>query len=167
MGDAVRRVTVAVELGTRLSGLAAVGDAVWVAVEGRNEVAQINTATNRVDAVVSLPGPPVWLVASEDALWVSSARASVVWRVDLASLEIVAELPMAAVPLDMVYVAGHVWVPNRSDGLVTRIDPATDATTEIEVTGGIYVLEQVGERIWVLDFDDAEAYVIDPALVDP
>lgn len=59
-----------------------------------------------------------------------------------------------------------MWVPNRVDGTVTRIDAETGAVGDtIDLGPGIWVVEAVGEEVWVLDFSGTAIYRIDPTLV--
>jgi streptogramin lyase len=125
-----------------LPSLVAVGaGAGWVAT-GRGAVARIDTASNRVVAVVKLlPARPTAIAVAAGSVWVASGGDGVV-RIDATTNRVLGTLRLDLYAERVAVGGGVIWVGGPTTdpiveiaGAVARIDAATGRVREIVPTG--------------------------------
>jgi DNA-binding beta-propeller fold protein YncE len=100
----------------------AVGDGgVWVANPDARTLSRISVTRNRVDSVLTFPGPPTHIAASSDGVWVTDGTSSVAAALNSAPGRIVT-VPVGAEPTGLAAVGDTVWVASTAAGTLSRID---------------------------------------------
>ncbi len=133
--------------------MAITAGAVWSTSTRPDLVQRIDPATNRVDALVPLPGAAcAGLAVGLGSLWVPvcGARPGIV-RIDLARARIQAVLPLeAVVPESGIAVSGDsLWAPLAGTGKLARLDPETGRVRQmIAVAPGTFNPVYADGMIW-------------------
>jgi YVTN family beta-propeller protein len=112
----------------------AVGDGgVWVADVDAHTVSRISVTGNRVDKVLTFPGPPNHIAATGNGLWVTDGTGDVAAALNGDRGRIVT-VPVGGEPTGLTAVGNTVWVASTANGTLSRIDarrPAVVATVRV------------------------------------
>ncbi len=132
----------------RTAGVMTVGDGgVWVADPDARTMSRISPARDRVDEVVSTPGPASHLTTAGHSLWVTDGTDGVTV---VGAGGRIRTIPVGGEPTGLATGAGSVWVASTAAGTLPRVDPARDTVT---ATGGVgerpYAVAASPQAIWV------------------
>ena len=105
-------------------GVAVGAGRVWMVVDAKGALAQINPNTGSIVATVHLPPGSYNPVFSEGRIWVSQADGSELTVVDVRTAKVLDHIPTGAHPRFLTAGGGAVWTLNQGDGSLTRIDAA-------------------------------------------
>jgi YVTN family beta-propeller protein len=116
------------------TGIAYLGNALWLLTSGPSSLLELDPETGAVLAKVPVTprGTPKhaiveswWVAPGGGSLWVLNANWDRVTRVDPATASVVATIPVPVeVPFGVVFYRGAAWVAGA--GVVVRVDPATN-----------------------------------------
>jgi streptogramin lyase len=132
----------------RTAGVMAAGDGgVWVADPDARTVSRISPARDRVDEVVSTPGPATHLTTAGHRLWATDGTAGVTV---VGAGGHTRTIPVGGQPTGLATGAGSVWVASTAAGTLTRIDPDRDTVTAtVRVGERPYAVAASRQAIWV------------------
>lgn len=132
----------------RTAGVMAVGDGgVWVADPDTRTMSRISPAHDRVDEVVTTPGPATHLTAASHSLWVTDGTDGVTV---IGAGGHTRTVPVGGEPTGLATGAGSVWVASTAAGTLTRIDPDRDTVTAtVRVGERPYAVAASPQAIWV------------------
>jgi hypothetical protein len=132
----------------RTAGAMAAGDGgVWVADPDARTVSRINPARDRVDEVVSTPGPVTHLTTASHRVWVTDGtdRVTVVGTGGR-----IRSIPVGGEPTGLATGAGSVWVASTAAGTLTRVNPGRETVTAtVRVGDRPYAVAASPQAIWV------------------
>jgi streptogramin lyase len=137
---------------------------VWIGLQGSNDIARIDPATNKVTKIAIGHGSELCLDVHTDGVWVSDDIAGTVTHLDPATDRVVAIVKVGQGPSDGTRGPdGLEWIPNVGDGTVTRIDPATDRVVDtVTVVGKPFVARSSFGSVWVGDFGGSQLWRLTP-----
>ena len=153
----VTRLRIQAHIPTRdlVGGITSAAGSVWaVATYPRQEVLQIDPASNAVVARIPLGGTPApsqvaWITYGSGALWVSRSLAGEVDRIDPSTRAITARVAVDD-PYDVAVAGDTVFVPqfdpyqwstiNASTASITSTHPATGPSSTVFDRGAIWML---------------------------
>ncbi len=169
-----------VDLGARVTRLAAGEDAIWALrmhgeERGPSDLVEVDPATGRiVGRPVPLPGVGVDLDVGEGGVWVATTREDaagaaigrgILLRVDRRSHRVLARLLVGHGPRGVAAGEGAVWVTNAKDNTLVRVDPAAGrviATVPVGNEPGLVLAGAGG--VWVqTELLEAPLHRIDPS----
>ena len=107
----------------------AIGDSVWISNNPKNNISQLDSATNKVGSVITVAKTPCsGLAIAFGSVWVPICSDGSVQRVDAKSQKIVAAIPSGVANTEggITAGAGSIWMPSDAAGMLSRMDPATN-----------------------------------------
>ena len=152
-----------VPLGTSLSGVAAGGEAVWVASPSQDTVSRIDPVARAVVQTIPVGSSPTGLAVGAGAVWVTNYYGATVSRIDPSVDRVVQTIPVGGAPAGVAVGDGSVWVANGSDGTVSRINAVSGGVTGTISLGGagatdvavgagsVWVSDEAGDRVVQID----------------
>lgn len=143
--------------------MAITSTATWVAAANVNHVVQLDAATDRVAAIVTVSNPCSGLAADFGSLWVPSCGAHALFRVDLEAGKIIAKISVAPANSEggITTGAGSVWVPTR--GGLARIDAASNKVVAlIRIPSGSYAAAFGDGAVWITSTKHSRLTRVDP-----
>ncbi len=137
-------------------GMAATGDAIWVASSADDRVLRLDPRTGRLTGSVPVAGRrgrrlagPLRLAAGAGGLWVADTLSDSVSRIDPRLAAVSATIPVGKRPTHIAATRGAVWVLNADDATVARVDPgAGRVTARVRVPGATALAASAG-TVWV------------------
>ncbi len=132
----------------RTAGVMAAGDGgVWVADPEARTVSRISPAHDRVNEVVSTPGPATHLTTASHSLWLTGGTDGVTV---VGTGGHTRTIPISGHPTGLATGAGSVWVASTAAGTLTRVDPDRDTVTAtVRVGERPYAVAASPRAIWV------------------
>ena len=132
----------------RTAGVMAAGDGgVWVADPDARTVSRISPARDRVDEVVSTPGPATHLTTASHRLWLTDGTDRVT---AVGAGGHTRTIPVGGEPTGLATGAGSVWVASTAGGTLTRVNPGRDTVTAtVRVGERPYAVAASPQAIWV------------------
>ena len=126
----------------------AAGDGgVWVADPDARTVSRISPARDRVDEVVSTPGPATHLTTASHRLWLTDGTDRVT---AVGAGGHTRTIPVGGEPTGLATGAGSVWVASTAGGTLTRVNPGRDTVTAtVRVGERPYAVAASPQAIWV------------------
>jgi streptogramin lyase len=144
---ATGRPDAAITIGRSAGAMAAGNGGVWVADPDARTVSRISPARNRVDALVTTPGPPTHLTTASHSLWITDGTARVTV---IRTHGHIRTVPVGGQPTGLATGAGSVWVASTTAGTLTRIDPDRYAVLDtIRVGERPYAVAASPRAVWV------------------
>lgn len=162
------RIQAHVSTGDLVGGITFAEGSVWaVATYPRQEVLQIDTATNAVVARIPLGGTPApsqvaWITYGDGMLWVSRALAGEVDRIDPSKRSITARIAVDD-PYDVAVAGNTVFVPEFDPYRWSTIDASTASVTTTHPATGPSAAVFAHGAIWMLAHRSSTMLRIDPA----
>ena len=101
-----------IAVGASPSGIA-VGESVWVANTGSDNVTRIAPGTGSIIGTFPVGGGPAGIVATTDAVWVANGTDGTVTRIDPRTGRNTATVSVGEGPSAVVGAGGWVWVTNQ------------------------------------------------------
>lgn len=145
----------------------AVDTFVWVSNKPKNEVAQLNTKTNKVEKMVTVGQKPCsGLAVGFGSLWVPNCGDQSVSRVDLKSGKVTATFPIGVADSEggVATGAGSFWIVTDKEGTLARVDPDTNKTVaEIALPPGAANVIFANDVLWATSTKTDQLLRIDPA----
>jgi virginiamycin B lyase len=143
-------------------------DAVWVSSTKPYAVVRINPATNRIVAIVAVPGEACsGLVSGFGSIWVPlCGKKPALVRVDAAKNTIRATLPIPPAGPEGGITASEdsVWIVSDKNGTLNRIDPSTNRVRqEIRLPPGSYNPIFSDGIVWVTGVESSVVTAVDAA----
>jgi glutamine cyclotransferase len=137
--------------------------AIWVGLQGSDNIARIDPLTNRATTIPIGHGSELCVDAHDDGIWVSDDVAGTVTHLDPGG-KVLATVKAGTKPSDGTRGPdGLEWIPNVGDGTITRIDPATDKVVDtIPVVAAPFVARTAFGSVWVGDFAGSQLWRITP-----
>jgi DNA-binding beta-propeller fold protein YncE len=86
-----------------------------------HSVSRISVTRNRVDSVVTFPGPPYHIAATGNGLWATVGTADVAVALNGDRGKILT-VPVGAEPTGLAATGDTVWVASTASGTLSRID---------------------------------------------
>lgn len=126
---------------------------------------RLNEDGTEAELTVDVGGAPAWFADADGHLWVTDPTNGLVTELDPVTGKVIVQVAVPGSPLDAVGAFGDAWVPVGSTGLLWRIGSGGEVRGAVQLEGGIYVAEQVGDEIWVENFSGTEIYRVDPSRV--
>ena len=132
----------------RTAGAMAVGDGgVWVADPDARTMSRISPARDRVDEVVSTPGPATHLTTASHRLWLTDGTDGVTV---VGTGGHTRTIPVGGAPTGLATGAGSVWVASTAAGTLTRVNPGRETVTAtVRVGERPYAVAASPQAIWV------------------
>lgn len=132
----------------RTAGAMAVGDGgVWVADPDTRTMSRISPARDRVNEVVSTPGPATHLTTASHRLWITDGSDGVTV---VGAGGHTRTIPVGGVPTGLATGAGSVWVASTAAGTLTRVNPGRETVTAtVRVGERPYAVAASPQAIWV------------------
>jgi streptogramin lyase len=132
----------------RTAGAMTVGDGgVWVADPDASTMSRISPARDRVDEVVSTPGPATHLTTASHRLWITDGSDGVTV---VGAGGHTRTIPVGGAPTGLATGAGSVWVASTAAGTLTRVDPGRETVTAtVRVGERPYAVAASPQAIWV------------------
>jgi YVTN family beta-propeller protein len=131
----------------------AIGDSVWISNNPKNNVSQLDPATNKVSAVITVAKTPCsGLAIAFGSVWVPICSDGSVQRVDLKTHKIVASIPSGVANTEggITAGAGSIWMPSDAAGVLSRIDPATNkVVSKIAIPPGSFTAAFDAGSVWI------------------
>jgi virginiamycin B lyase len=131
----------------------AIGDSVWISNNPKSNISQLDTKTNQVGAVITVPSKPCsGLAVAFDSVWVPICSDGSVQRVDPKSRKIIASIPSGVANTEggLTAGAGSIWMPSDGAGVMSRIDPATNkVVSKITIPPGSYTAAFYEDSVWI------------------
>jgi virginiamycin B lyase len=131
----------------------AIGESVWISNNPKNNISQLDAATNKVGAVITVANKPCsGLAIAFGSLWVPICSDGSVQRVDAKSKKIVASIPSGVANTEggITAGAGSIWMPSDAAGVLSRIDPATNKViSKIPISAGSFTAAFDAGSIWI------------------
>lgn len=168
-----RRVLARLQVGDGPSDLVFRGDRAWVINHRDRGLVAIETATNRVRRLATVPGDaPERIAWQAGSLWVTGRGTDLV-RLDPETGAVQATIEIGAGGIDVVAAAGSVWVPARAaaadrrgfptlaalrrvDAVTGTVTTPTRATRRVDVhglvpyRGGVLLADNTGGRLYAV-----------------
>src|SRR5918992_1286115 len=131
------------------TGLAASGDAVWVAAAGSQAVWPIDPATGRqAGPGIRTGGAPSRLAVGAKALWIADSTHGSVIPVQTRGRRVYRPIGGGADVTDLELAAGALWVLSSAEGLVRAIEPGGRPLRRLSV--GAAPVDLAASRRWVV-----------------
>ncbi len=131
----------------------AIGDSVWISNNPKNNISQLDAATNKVGAAITVGKTPCsGLAIAFDSVWVPICSDGSVERVDAKSHKIVASIPSGVANTEggITAGAGSIWMPSDAAGVLSRIDPATNkVVSKISIPAGSFTAAFDAGSVWI------------------
>ncbi len=131
----------------------AIGDRVWISNNPKNNISQLDAATNKVGAVIAVAKTPCsGLAIAFGSVWVPICSDKSVERVDVKSQKIVASIPSGVANTEggITAGAGSIWMPSDASGVLSRIDPATNkVVSKIAISPGSFTAAFDAGAVWI------------------
>jgi YVTN family beta-propeller protein len=131
----------------------AIGDSVWISNNPKNNVSQLDPATNKVSAVITVAKTPCsGLAIAFGSVWVPICSDGSVQRVDLKTHKIVASIPSGVANTEggITAGAGSIWMPSDAAGVLSRIDPVTNkVVSKIAIPPGSFTAAFDAGSVWI------------------
>jgi YVTN family beta-propeller protein len=131
----------------------AIGDSVWISNNPKNNISQLDAASNKVGAVITVGKTPCsGLAIAFDSVWVPICGDGSVERVDAKSHKIVASIPSGVANTEggITAGAGSIWMPSDAAGVLSRIDPATNkVVSKISIPAGSFTAAFDAGSVWI------------------
>ncbi len=144
-------------------GIAADGDAVWVAEPDAQRLGSIDSGDDSVSSIpVDGSDTPSQLAAGDAAIWVVDRDGGQVFAVDPSDPSSTRAFPTGRNPKGVVLAGGSVWVANTDDSNVVRLGTDGSRQDVIAVGGEPRLLAFGFGRVWVAN-GDGSVEAIDPA----
>jgi virginiamycin B lyase len=145
----------------------AIDDHVWISNQPRNNLTEIDPATNRVIAVVPVgTGPCAGLAAGFGSIWVPMCGDGTVWRIDARSRVVRARIATGVANTEggITVDGSSVWIPADTTGTLVRIDPRTNTiASRIRISPGSYTAVAGGGAIWITSTTHNLVTRVDPS----
>jgi streptogramin lyase len=142
-------------------GIAADGNDLWVAVNGRF-LTRLDGTTGAVGSSLELADEPIFalrdagfLAVADGIAWLTvpvlgqSSAPHSLWRVDLDGGGVTTRYPLPRDPLSPIVAFGAVWVPALGSRGLVRIDLATSEATEIRLDDLPLSIAAGADALWV------------------
>jgi YVTN family beta-propeller protein len=158
------RPRVTIPIGVTPFDLAADDASVWVTSYWDDAIVRVDTASEKVVAIIREPGQgPSGVAASGNTVWVANSRAGTVVRIDRPSSQVTATIPLPCqdpcpigpTPLAIAATSKAVWVRNEQSGTLSRIDPQTNqvvATIDVgafDGRAGLDAMALTSSSVWL------------------
>ena len=137
-------------------GMAATGDAVWVASSADDRLLRLHPRTGQLTASVPIAGQrgrrlagPLRVAAGAGAIWVVDTLSDSVSRIDPRMAAVTATIPVGRRPTQIAIARDAVWVLNADDSTVARLDPRAGRVTARVRVPGATGLAASGRTVWV------------------
>lgn len=131
----------------------AIGDSVWISNNPKNNISELDPATNKIGAVIAVAKTPCsGLALAFGSIWVPICSDGSVQRVDAKSGKIIASIPSGVANTEggITAGAGSIWMPSDPKGVLSRIDPATNKViSKIRIPAGSYTAVFDGGSVWI------------------
>jgi virginiamycin B lyase len=131
----------------------AIGDSVWISNNPKNNISQLDAASNKVGAVIGVAKKPCsGLAIAFDSVWVPICSDGSVQRVDAKSQKIVASIPSGVANDEggITAGAGSIWMPSDASGVLSRIDPTSNkVVSKISIPSGSFTAAFDAGSVWV------------------
>ena len=128
-------------------------DSVWISNNGKNDIARIDPAKNRVVATIPVGRSPcAGLGAGFDSIWVPSCGDRRVDRVDAQTNRVVARIATTIGDSEggIAVGEGGVWLVADRHGTLLHIDPArNEVAARVETPAGSFVPAICAGSVWV------------------
>jgi peptide/nickel transport system substrate-binding protein len=146
-----------------LSGLAALGGAVWASSYASGRLVRVDPAGGAVTQSVTVGQGPGSVAAAGGDLWVVDAVGGRVVRVDGATGNVVQRVGVGESPVAVVAGFGSVWVAVAGEQSVARLDPRSGRVTKtIDVGASPAALSAGGGGVWVAQPEARRVVRIEP-----
>jgi YVTN family beta-propeller protein len=154
-----------ISVGSGPTGVAVVGDHVWVANTLGGTVSKIRASDGRLLESYPAGTDPAALAIGEGAVWVASKSSDTVVKLNPRNGQLLRKIHVGHLGPHAVAVGfGSVWVANSADGTVTQIDPVSGSVVDKETVGanpsGVGI---VGEEVWTTNEGASTISRVDPA----
>src|SRR5579862_724564 len=131
----------------------AIGDAVWISNNPKNNVSRLDPITNQVTSVIGVAAKPcAGLALGFASVWVPICSDGSVQRIDLKSRKIVASIPSGVANTEggITAGAGSIWMPSDAAGVLSRIDPKTNkVVSKISISPGSFTAAFEAGSVWI------------------
>jgi YVTN family beta-propeller protein len=131
----------------------AIGDAVWISNNPKNNISRLDPKTNQVSAVITVAKTPCsGLAIAFDSVWVPICSDGSVQRVDPKSGKITASIPSGVANDEggITAGAGSIWMPSDAAGVLSRIDPANNkVVSKIQIPAGSFTAAFEAGAVWI------------------
>lgn len=131
----------------------AIGDSVWISNNPKHNISELDPATNKVSAVISVAAKPcAGLAIAFGSVWVPICSTGSVQRVDAKSHTITASIPSGVANTEggITAGAGSIWMPSDAAGVLSRIDPAANkVTAKIAIPPGSFTAAFDSGSVWI------------------
>jgi DNA-binding beta-propeller fold protein YncE len=142
----------------------AVGEgAVWVASNGDETLARIDTATREVSLIPVLPGNFIGVGAG--AVWLANTGIrDTVQEIDPTAARVRSTLRVGPNPYGVAIGAGSLWVPKHDDVTLSRIDLSSkEVVAEVPLPFAAHGIAFGAGTVWVIDYHGLALWPVDPA----
>ncbi len=139
-------------IGPRPVGLAISEGAVWVTVNGANEVWTIDVQADEVSGrPIKVGREPLDIAVGWGSVWVTNVANGTVSRIDPRTRQVIATIPVGSEPSGLAVGTTGVWVTDFGESRLWRIDPRTNqvAGPPISVGQGPSALVASPSGIWI------------------
>ena len=141
--------------------------ALWVADCGAKTISRIDTATNKIVAVIptglASPDGEMNVVAGAGSVWVASDATGVVSRIDPATNKVVATAKVEPGSCYLAFGLDALWVVSAASQTLQKVDPVTNAAVWTTKLGRAPGFLAAGEgSVWVQEQGDGTLARIDP-----
>jgi DNA-binding beta-propeller fold protein YncE len=157
-----------VPVGRDEAGLAATGDALWLASERDRTVSRVDLGTRTVKTIGE--AEPVAFLTHDDRgnIYASGWDFPFVWQIDPRSVQIVRRFAVKTRALGLTVGGGSLWVVDRLANAVTRIDLAQQRVAQTISVGADPLAAAFGYgSLWVANSDSGTVSVIRPGATRP
>jgi virginiamycin B lyase len=131
----------------------AIGDSVWISNNPKNNISQLDGASNKIGAVITVGKTPCsGLAIAYGSVWVPICSDGSVERVDGKSGKIVASIPSGVANTEGGITAGDgsIWMPSDAAGVLSRIDPAKNqVVSKIPIPAGSFTAAFEAGSVWI------------------
>ena len=161
--DGDPEVVATINVGKGTTGVAYGDDAVWVSVQGKNEVVRIDAETNALTGEpVSVGRDPAGVATGLGSVWVANSGDDTVSRISPESGN-VRDFQVGERPAGIRVGEDAVWVANLASDTVSRIDPDTGRVQSIPVGDAPSGIGLGENGVWVSSSRDGTVTRIRPA----
>jgi YVTN family beta-propeller protein len=158
------------KVGSRPSGVAVGGRAVWAINADDRTLSRVDPSGKQQFSPIAVGGSPTGIAYGAGSVWITtefgleSGAPGSVLRFDTGTKLFGKPIAVGSGVRGVAFGEGSVWVTNAVQGTVTRIDPATNAITSVIRTGRKPEAIAAGDgAVWVADSLDSKILKIDPA----
>lgn len=138
---------------------------IWVASDGKGQIARVDPANNQVVATVQVDPGSDYLSFGFGALWAASGTSQTLQKIDPQTNSVVKKTALGRTPGFLVAGEGAVWVQEQGDGTVAKIDPETGAVigrVKVDETLKYGDIDTGGGKVWLRTTAGQTFVVIDP-----